>query len=84
MELGNSGLSDIFTERALYADLVLGFRFGVFFFAGGVLPNPLDIRFQKVSGLTAEVSTTDIGEGGQITQDRTDNTCEGNNPNLRH
>ena len=46
-------------------DLILGFRFGVFFFAGGVIPNPLDIRFQKVSGLAAEVKTTPLGEGGQ-------------------
>ena len=45
-------LNKIFTEHTLsgfYEDLVLGFRFGVFFFAGGVIPNPLDIRFQKVS-----------------------------------
>lgn len=46
-------------------DLILGFRFGVFFFAGGVIPNPLDIRFQKVSGLSAEVKTTPLNEGGQ-------------------
>jgi len=46
-------------------DLILGFRFGVFFFAGGVIPNPLDIRFQKVSGLSAEVKTTPLSEGGQ-------------------
>jgi len=46
-------------------DLFLGFRFGVFFFAGGVLPNPLDIHFQKVSGLSAEVETTPLKEGGQ-------------------
>ena len=32
-------------------DLLLGFRFGVFFFSGGVVPNPIDVRFQKVSGL---------------------------------
>ncbi|HUT46937.1 MAG TPA: phage tail protein [Sedimentisphaerales bacterium] len=44
---------------------ILGFRFGVFFFAGGVVPNPLDIRFQKVSGLSAEVRTTTVTEGGQ-------------------
>lgn len=47
------------------SDLYLGFRFGVFFFAGGVLPNPLDIRFQKVRGLSATVKTTRITEGGQ-------------------
>lgn len=49
-------------------DLILGFRFGVFFFAGGVLPNPLDIRFQKVSGLSATVKLykgSGYAEGGQ-------------------
>ena len=46
-------------------DPILGFRFGVFFFAGGAIPNPLDIRFQKVSGLSAEVTTTQLREGGQ-------------------
>ena len=51
----------------------LGFRFGVFFFAGGVIPNPLDILFQRVSGLSSTVSTTAIEEGGQnlYTQDMT-------------
>lgn len=47
------------------SDLLLGFRFGVFFFAGGVVPNPLDIRFQKVRGLSATVKTTPLQEGGQ-------------------
>jgi len=46
-------------------DMALGFRFGVFFFAGGLIPNPLDIRFQRVSGLSAEVTTTTVDEGGQ-------------------
>jgi len=55
-----SGYSDV-----SHWDLFLGFRFGVFFFAGGVLPNPLDIHFQKVSGLSAEVGTTPLKEGGQ-------------------
>lgn len=45
--------------------LLLGFRFGVFFFAAGVVPNPLDIRFQKVRGLSATVKTTPVTEGGQ-------------------
>jgi phage tail-like protein len=44
---------------------LLGFRFGVFFFALGVIPNPLDIRFQKVRGLNATVKTTTVSEGGQ-------------------
>ena len=45
--------------------LPMGFRFSVVFFIGGVLPNPLDTRFQKVRGLSAEVTTTDLKEGGQ-------------------
>ena len=34
-------------------------RFGVFFLARGTTPNPLDIRFQEVSGLEANVKTRD-------------------------
>lgn len=44
---------------------IIGMRFGVLFLAGGVLPNPLDIRFQKVSGLSVEVETEPVNEGGQ-------------------
>jgi len=40
-------------------------RFGVLFLAGGAVPNPLDIRFQKVSGPSAQVDTEDVSEGGQ-------------------
>jgi len=44
----------------------LSHRFGVFFFpVGGPLPNPLDCRFQKVSGISTEVTTHTIREGGQ-------------------
>jgi phage tail-like protein len=43
----------------------LGFRFGVIFLVGGVIPNPIDILFQKVSGLGASVDTYPIEEGGQ-------------------
>jgi phage tail-like protein len=46
-------------------DLVLGSRFAAVFFVGGVLPNPIDIRFQRVSGLSATVETTSLNEGGQ-------------------
>lgn len=46
-------------------DLLLGFRFGVYFFALGKDPNELDIRFQKVSGLSASVKLTPLAEGGQ-------------------
>ena len=47
------------------ADLPLSFRFGVLFFVGGLIPNPLDIRFQRVSGLGATVSLKTHAEGGQ-------------------
>ncbi len=43
----------------------LSFRFGVLFFAGGVIPNPLDIMFQKVSGIGTTVNTYTVEEGGQ-------------------
>jgi phage tail-like protein len=43
----------------------LGFRFAVFFLARGVLPNPLDIRFQRVSGISATIETRPVNEGGQ-------------------
>jgi phage tail-like protein len=44
---------------------VLDHRFGVFFLARGAAPNPLDIRFRRVSGLGATVTTTAVDEGGQ-------------------
>ena len=44
---------------------ILSHRFGVFFFAGGLIPNPIDFRFQKVSGITAEVQLETVNEGGQ-------------------
>lgn len=43
----------------------LGFRFGVLFMAIGAIPNPLDILFQKVSGLGTTVETYPVAEGGQ-------------------
>ena len=47
------------------SELLLSFRFGVFFFVLGVIPNPLDIRFQRVRGLSATVKTEPRPEGGQ-------------------
>jgi phage tail-like protein len=52
-------------ELTLTENPPVGFHFMVVFFMGGVLPNPLDIRFQKVSGISAEIETTDIREGGE-------------------
>ena len=43
----------------------LNYRFGVFFFAAGVVPNPIDTRFQRVSGFSAEVGTDPRTEGGE-------------------
>lgn len=54
-------IPEVTPQRELFAN----FRFGVFFFAGGVVPNPLDIRFKKVTGLSATVKTTPLAEGGQ-------------------
>jgi phage tail-like protein len=66
MEFGDiEWLGEVFEERTLHQELILGFRFGVFFFAGGLIPNPLDIRFQKVSGLSTTVETIKVTEGGQ-------------------
>ena len=44
---------------------ILGMRFSVLFMAGGVLPNPIDLRFAKVSGLAMTVQTETVTEGGQ-------------------
>jgi phage tail-like protein len=52
-------------DRSLRADLLLGFRFRVDFLNRGGRQNPLDIRFQKVSGLSGEVDTTLLVEGGE-------------------
>lgn len=43
------------------------FRFGVFFFASGLIPipNPLDIHFQKVSGLSTEIEVQKVRSGGE-------------------
>lgn len=46
-------------------ELLLRFRFGVFFFTSGAEPNRIDIRFQKVSGLAGSVKLTPLAEGGQ-------------------
>lgn len=44
---------------------LIGMRFAVLFMAGGVRPNPLDLRFSKVSGLSMTVETEAVAEGGQ-------------------
>lgn len=42
-----------------------GFHFAVVFFIGGAVPNPLDMRFQKVSGISSEIETMPLKEGGE-------------------
>jgi phage tail-like protein len=59
------GIDEAYKVRTAAVEPILGFRFGVFFFGGGVLPNPIDIRFAKVSGLSAEVKTLAVSEGGE-------------------
>lgn len=43
----------------------LAFRFGVLFMINGVIPNLIDILFQKVSGLGSAIETQGVEEGGQ-------------------
>ncbi|MFC0518078.1 phage tail protein [Mucilaginibacter angelicae] len=44
---------------------VLKHRFGVFFYTQNRVPNMLDIRFQKVSGIGLELELYKFTEGGQ-------------------
>ena len=39
---------------------ILGMRFSVLFMVGGVVPNPIDLRFAKVSGLEMRVETETV------------------------
>lgn len=50
---------------ASVSDLPLAFRFAVVFLIGGVVPNPIDIRFQKVSGLSSKIEPLAHAEGGE-------------------
>lgn len=46
-------------------DPALSHRFGVFFFMRGIFPNPIDFRFQRVSGISTEVQLETVNEGGK-------------------
>ncbi len=46
-------------------ELLLGFRFGVYFYTTAKGEPLLDTRFQRIKGLSATVKTTPLGEGGQ-------------------
>jgi phage tail-like protein len=52
-------------DAGLTGDLVLGNRFGVAFLGGAVPANPIDFRFQRVSGLSSTVEMHEFAEGGQ-------------------
>ncbi|MBN2238800.1 MAG: phage tail protein [Dehalococcoidales bacterium] len=52
-------------ELSLTKNPPVRYYFQVTFFIGGIVPNPLDIRFQKISGLTATVETEPLTEGGE-------------------
>ena len=43
----------------------VGFYFMVTFLIGGFIPNLLDLRFQRVSGINSTMETTEIREGGE-------------------
>ncbi|MCG8333558.1 MAG: phage tail protein [Proteobacteria bacterium] len=43
----------------------VGFHFVVVFYFDGFTINPLDTHFQKVSGISSEIKTIDLDEGGE-------------------
>ena len=45
-------------------DIPVGYRFQVTFLVTGLIPNPIDVAFRKVSGLSQSVSTENYHEGG--------------------
>ena len=63
-------LERIVKDVALDTGLLRGnppvsWRFVVTFFIGGLIPNPLDIRFKRVSGLSVETGVKEFREGGE-------------------
>ena len=52
-------------ELTLTKNPPAGFHFMAVFFIGGIVPNSLDIRFKKISGLSAEIETQPLKEGGE-------------------
>lgn len=55
---------------ASFSDPPLGFRFGVVFLLMGVVPNPIDFRFQSVSGIGMSLTTQPVEED-TYTKERT-------------
>lgn len=46
-------------------DPPMGYRFTVVFLSLGVVPQLLDMKFQKVSGLSRDIDTSTVREGGE-------------------
>jgi phage tail-like protein len=46
--------------------IALSHRFGVYFLESGIIPTGIDVRFQRVSGIAAEIETENIYEGGVL------------------
>lgn len=58
-------MTDSLQSAVKLLDPPMAFRFGVIFLAKGIIPNPIDIRFQKVSGFSATLETSTLDEGGE-------------------
>lgn len=66
VDISNAWLSGPqFEERSISQVPPVGFYFMVTFLMLGVAPNPLDIRFQRVSGMASTIETTVVSEGGE-------------------
>jgi phage tail-like protein len=60
-----SGLTLMKSNLANIQNPPAGFHFAVIFFSGGTVPDALDMRFKKVSGLGSEIETITYKEGGE-------------------
>lgn len=54
-------------------DPLIGFHFVVVFFTGGDTPNSIDIRFSKVSGISASITTKEITDSDEVINVPVDN-----------
>lgn len=57
---------DLLSKRNLSLDVSpVKFNFVVVLFPFGIIPNPIDIRFSKVSGMNSSIETESLQEGGE-------------------
>lgn len=52
-------------EISLVKNPPVGYHFAVIFFVGGIVPNPVDFRFQRVSGISSKIEPFTVIEGGE-------------------